>query len=174
MPRRKPIADAQKRVLHLLSELSKAKRKLVIPTPVLSEMLLITHGVGQQYLEKIDKSRAFVVAPFDQKAAVELAVMTAMSSRERKKLRAGSNATAAKLKFDRQIVAIAKTNSATTIYTGDEGLATFAKANGIEAIKLDELPLPEKDRQLDIAWPERDELDEAPEPPAEIPDPPPE
>jgi hypothetical protein len=45
---------------------------------------------------------------------------------------------------------------ATTIYTGDEDLA----ANGIEAIRLDELPLPEKDRQLDIAWPERDELDE--------------
>lgn len=159
-----------------MSELSKAKRKLVIPTPVVSEMLLLTHGFGQQYLEKINKSRAFVVAPFDQKAAIELAVMTAISRREKKKLRAGSNATAAKLKFDRQIVAIAKTSGATTIYTGDGDLATFAKENGIEAVKLEELPLPEGARQMDfLAWPEKDDPDETPDPPAELPDlPPPE
>lgn len=159
----KAIPDAQKRVLHLLNELSKARRKLIIPTPVLSEMLLLTQTAGQQYLEKINKSRAFVVAPFDQKAAIELALMTALSKRQAKKLRAGSAVTAAKLKFDRQIVAIAKVNGAKTIYAGDGDLATFAKDNGIEAIKLEELVLPESDRQMDIIWPISDETDEAQE-----------
>ena len=170
----KPVSDAQQRVLHLLSELSKAKRKLIIPTPVLSEMLLLTQTAGQAYLEKINKSRAFIVAPFDQKAAIELALMTAVSKRQARKLRAGSAVTAAKLKFDRQIVAIAKVNGATTIYASDSDLATFATNNGLEAIKLEELELPEKDRQMDfLAWPDKDESDEAPEPPAELPDTPP-
>ena len=160
------IEDAQKRVLHLIGELSKARRKLIIPTPVLSEMLLLTQGVGQQYLDKLNKSRAFVVAPFDQKAAIELAVMTAMSKRQRKKLRAGSAATAAKLKFDRQIVSIAKVNGATTIYTSDDDLAAFAKSNGIEAVDLKDLELPETDRQTTFVWPTDDEADEAPEAPS--------
>lgn len=159
------IVDAQKRVLHLVTELSKARRKLLIPTPVLSEMLILTQGTGQQYLEKINKSRVFEIVPFDQRAAIELALMTAVSKRQAKKLRAGSAITAAKLKFDRQIVATAKVHGATTIYAGDNDLATFARNHGLEAIKLYELTLPETDRQITFAWPTSDEADEAQEAP---------
>lgn len=171
-----PIPDAQTRVLHLIGELSKERRRLIIPTPVLSEMVLLTEGVGQQYLARIEKSRSFLVAPFDTKAAIELAAMTALSRRQKKKLRPGNPLTVAKLKFDRQIVAIAKVNGATTIYAGDHALATFAKANGINAIKLEELPLPEGARQMDLlkAWPETHEPDEGPHPPAEPAEPAPE
>jgi hypothetical protein len=133
-------------------------------------MLLLTQGIGQQYLERIDKSRAFFVAPFDQKAAIELAVMTAMSKRQAKSSRPGSAATAAKLKFDRQIVAIAKVNGVTTIYSSDHDLATFAKNNGIEAVSLENIVLPEVDRQLDFfEWPTIGEADEDGDAPPEAP-----
>jgi len=149
----KPVVEAQKRLLHLVSELSKQRRKVVIPTPVLGEMLLLTQGAGQKYLEKINRSRAFIIAPFDQMAAIELAVMTAMSKNQAKRLKAGSVTTAAKLKFDRQIVAIAKVQGATTIYSNDKELGKFAKAQGIEVIKLEELDLPAADQQMTIEWP---------------------
>jgi hypothetical protein len=48
----------------------------------------------------------------------------------------------AKLKFDRQIIAIEKVNAANTIYTDDTGLAVVAKGNGLKIVHTWELPLP--------------------------------
>lgn len=47
----------------------------------------------------------------------------------------------AKIKFDCQIIAIAKANNITTIYTDDEQLTKRAKKLGIEVISSEELPL---------------------------------
>jgi hypothetical protein len=52
-----------------------------------------------------------------------------------------------KVKFDRQIVAIARVVQATTIYTDDENLAATAKAVGIQSIGLAELTLPAETAQ---------------------------
>lgn len=59
-------------------------------------------------------------------------------------------ATRAKVKFDRQIVAIARVVGARAIYTNDDQLAKHAKAAGIEAIAPDELPDPPNSPQLEF------------------------
>lgn len=56
--------------------------------------------------------------------------------------RSGASWPWVKVKFDRQIVAIAKVASANIIYTDDEGLRSFAEAQGLRVVRLAELPLP--------------------------------
>ena len=67
--------------------------------------------------------------------------------------RSGASATWVKVKYDRQIVAIAKVAHADTIYTDDEGLRGFAEAQGLSVVKLAELPLPATRAQLQIDLP---------------------
>ncbi len=102
------------------------------------------------------------------RAAVELAIMTAKDIKDGDK-RAGSTATMAKLKFDRQIVAIAKVNSGSPIYTNDENLIKFANARDVETIALWDLPLPPEDAQMGLLL-ANVEMDEAPEPEPETED----
>jgi hypothetical protein len=59
----------------------------------------------------------------------------------------GSNEPWAKVKFDRQIVAIARVLQATTIYTDDENLAATANTVGISTLGLADLPLPPETAQ---------------------------
>ena len=57
-------------------------------------------------------------------------------------LRAGTQSTRAKLKFDRQIIAIARTQNQTTIHSDDEDIATLASPLGLEVIPVHALPVP--------------------------------
>jgi hypothetical protein len=61
--------------------------------------------------------------------------------------RSGSTESMAKVKFDRQIVAIAKVNHAHAIFSDDENIRKFAIANGVNPIAIWELPLPPVDAQ---------------------------
>jgi hypothetical protein len=56
----------------------------------------------------------------------------------------------AKIKFDRQIVAIAKVARATTIYSDDSDVRVIAAAEGIAVVGLAELELPDTKRQGDL------------------------
>lgn len=58
------------------------------------------------------------------------------------------------MKFDHQIVAIARVENATVIYSDDNHLGRFARRHGIEVFGIASLPLPPEDRQgglFDIA-----------------------
>ena len=57
-------------------------------------------------------------------------------------LRAGTNATRAKLKFDRQILAIARIEGEDTIYSDDKELAKLGKPIGFTIIPIHKLPSP--------------------------------
>ena len=59
------------------------------------------------------------------------------------------DATWAKLKYDRQIVAIAKVAGATTIYSDDEDIRTIAATANIQVIGIADLPLPAEAAQMD-------------------------
>ena len=105
------------RIDHLIETLEKRRETIVIPTPALSEVLVHANDAGAGYLEILNTSRCFRIEPFDQRAAVELATMTREAQQEGN-LRAGTQATRAKLKFDRQIIAIARTQDETTRVPG--------------------------------------------------------
>lgn len=138
---RAPLQDVKARVELLIKTIKNDKEVIIVPTPVLSEILVHAGTAGSRYLQELSNRRWFRIEPFDQGAAVELADMTrdALSAGD---LRAGTDATRAKLKFDRQIIAIAKALNETVIYSDDKDIATLAGALGIEVISTFGLPAP--------------------------------
>jgi hypothetical protein len=111
---------------------------------------------SQLIVEELGKHSVFRIEPFDERAAIEVAAMTRAAIKGGKK-RGSSVATWAKIKYDRQIVAIAKVAQATTIYSDDGDIGTIAKQVGISVIGLADLPLPPEDRQhlLPLVQPEK-------------------
>ena len=146
-----PLQDVKARIESLVETIKSNKGTIVVPTPVLSEILVHAGAAGAQYLQELDTRRWFRIEPFDQRAAVELAAMTreALSAGD---LRAGTKATRAKLKFDRQIIAITRILNETVIYSDDEDIAKLAKALGIQVISILELPLPAPDSQHEMQF----------------------
>jgi predicted nucleic acid-binding protein len=153
----KPIERLDERIEDLIERWQKGNEKAIIPTPVLSEFLIVAGSQGADYLDEIENASHFIVRSFDQKAAVELAALyqtmdAKLSKRARK---VGNSDTKAKMKFDRQIVAIAKSNGATTIYSDDNGVKNFAAEVGITVVKTHELPYPSpKVQKLEFGEPE--------------------
>jgi predicted nucleic acid-binding protein len=144
-----PVTAVQARVAHLVETLAKARTKIIIPTPALSEILVRAGDAGPAYLDIVNKSASFRIVPFDQRAAVEVAaaLREALDAGDKK---GGSKAPWAKLKFDRQILAIAKVEGATTIYSDDSDIQRFAKGTGIEVVPIDALPLPPEKAQQSL------------------------
>ena len=93
------------------------------------------------YVEKLARIRNILIKPFDEMAAIELAAVE-VEDRSKGDKRGGSTGIWAKIRFDRQIVAIARTNKARRIYSDDLDLAKFATKLGIEVIPTWELSLP--------------------------------
>jgi hypothetical protein len=143
----KQIDYVAERVAYLVKTIDGSKSRIIIPTPVLSELLVrATPQETQRILDEINGAAVFRVEPFEMRAAIELAVMTRTAIAAGNK-KGGDAETWAKVKFDRQIVAIARVVQASTIYTDDENLAATAKAVGIQPIGLAELALPPETAQ---------------------------
>ena len=154
-----PVDRCKDRIGHLISVLEKRKDKILIPTPVLSEILVRAGDAGPEYLDILNMAACFRIAPFDQRAAVEVAAMTREAIDEGDK-KGGSESTWAKVKFDCQIAAIAKVESAATIYSDDGNLARFARKAGLTVIPIHELPLPPESTQQSLDFEEKDNSSE--------------
>ena len=94
-----------------------------------------------QYLDEINGRACFKIVAFDQRAAIEAALRMADALKAKDK-RSGTLSPLHKVKFDRQIVAIAKVESAKTIYSDDKDMAKYAEQSEISIIKVEDLPLP--------------------------------
>ena len=118
---------------------------------MLSEVLVRGRSAVGEWLTKVRSVPGFRVGNFDQKAAVELALMTDAALKTGKK-RGASAASAPwqKVKFDRQIIAIAKSEQAARIYSTDVDLRKLAAAEGLQALDLSDLPLPPSKLQQDL------------------------
>jgi predicted nucleic acid-binding protein len=147
---KKPVQRIKDRIEKLLEDLDSESERIILPTPVLSEFLVLAGKDGPGYLDTLSGMKNILVKPFDQVAAIELAAMEVEDRLKRGK-RAGSTSPWAKLRFDRQIVAIAKTNGATRMYSDDEDVMKFAARIGIKVIPTWELPLPAA-KQIDIRY----------------------
>jgi hypothetical protein len=139
-----PVDRIDERVELLIETLEEDGETIIIPTPVLSEFLILADKDGPHYLTVLDKTRVFRIASFDERAAVELAAIH-RDEKERHggDKKGGAKETWAKIKFDRQILAIARTNGAHTIYSDDEGVEKLAKRLGIDIVKTWNLPIPQ-------------------------------
>lgn len=129
------------RVSGLLEEARKQRQRLFIPTPALSEFAA---KASPEELDFIQTQLTFRVAPFDAKAALECGELVRnWAQKEDKKDRH-------KAKFDMQIVAISKVVGATMLVTSDVNLQNRAKAQGIKAVDILDLDLPDSRRQTDL------------------------
>ena len=141
------VSDCHLRISYLLSELQKARATIVIPAPVIAEILVHAGAAGPEWLRILTTSRYFRPAPFDALAAVECAAMS------QKRLGAGklTGQERAKAKFDEQIVAIGRIERVATIYSDDADIRRLADENtrviGIAALQL---PPQEAQGRLDL------------------------
>jgi predicted nucleic acid-binding protein len=139
-PRVKGVGQVDAKLLHLIDTLDKQRDVVIVPTPALSETLIGAGDAAPQYLEILSKTPRFRIASFGSRAAVEAA------ARHREALQAGDKKEGAeswaKVKFDRQIIAIAKVEGAERIYSNDADIYRFGRAEGLEIIALQDLPDP--------------------------------
>jgi len=145
-----PIQYARERVEGLIAELQKTGTKIVVATPALSEIMVrVGVSVAQQYVSVMSKLAVFKIAPFDTRAAIETALMHghAIGGEDGRTATAGTHA---KLKYDRQIVAIAKTEGVQVLYTDDEDQRRFAERHGMTVRGLADLPVPTSSGQIDL------------------------
>lgn len=149
-PRLKDGVGSNPRIDHLVATIQKSGERIIVPTPALSELLVRAGDAAPEYLRIITQSKFFRIAEFGTRAAVEAAALTREAIDRGSKHGATPDATWAKVKFDRQIVAIARALSATTIYTNDDQLAQHARAVGIAAFKINDLPEPAVSPQIEM------------------------
>lgn len=139
----KPLKYAKERVEGLIAGLGTSDR-LIIPTPVLAEALVVAEDAGPELIDKIQSMAKIVIAPFDQRAAVELAMMHRETMEITGKKKGTSLEPWQKVRFDRQIAAIAKVNASDAIYCDDKKLCEFAKSVDLKVKSTWDLTVPEK------------------------------
>jgi predicted nucleic acid-binding protein len=130
------------------------KDTIVIPTVVFAE-IMYTAGVEavQSYMALLRKQKRIVIAPFDEKAAVELGLINSEIKARGGPKRSGQTGDWAKVKYDRLLLATGKAHGVTSIYTDDGDLANLARRHGIEAFQTCDLPVrpvPPEDPQRDL------------------------
>ena len=134
------VERAAERVLYLLETLTQIPdSKAGIPAPVLCEVLIGAGNAYDRYLHTLN-DEPFVILPFDYDAALEAAGAISTDG-----LRAGARGpgtTRAKIKFDHQIVAIAKVNGADAIYSDDKEVIRLAQKAGLAAQRSTDLDMP--------------------------------
>ena len=139
-----PVTKLAKRLELLIADLHRAKTRVVLPAPAVSEFLVIADESGPDYLAEIDKKSAFTIEPFDAMAAVEAAATTRKAiARGNKK--SGASGAWQTVKTDRQIVAVAKTCGAMRIYSNDGDVVKIAADCNIEVVQVWQLPIPPED-----------------------------
>ena len=147
-PRIREGVGSNPRVDHLVDTLDKSRSRIIVPTPALSELLVGAKDAAPAYLDIISRSRFFRIEPFGTKAAVEAADMTRNAIAMGDKRGGATDSTWQKVKFDRQIVAIAKVTGCTTVYSDDDDVRRFAERVAIPTVALPQLPDPPAPPQL--------------------------
>lgn len=108
-----------------------------------------TDDATTEWLNELEKKSAVEVCAFDRRAAFECAFIERGAHQKGDK-KHGSDSAYQKVKFDRQIVAIAKSRNAGLIVSDDDSLRRVSLSVGLQVSKIEELPVPDDARQLQI------------------------
>jgi len=133
----KPVTQFKERIAALIEDLSAANDVIGVPTPALAETLVRSGPNRAQYMRVLNDTWKFQLLPFDARAAIDAADLVAA-------IKSGKEPweTWAKIKFDIQIVAIAKAEGASVIYSDDQDIEKYARRFGIPVIRICDLPSP--------------------------------
>lgn len=114
----------------LIAELSRAKTRVLIPAPCITELLVHAGAAATDYNDRLNRNAAFEVVPFDRRAATDCASLLAdaWAKTQHRKV------THTKFKYDWMITACATSRGVKTIYSDDADIAACGKAVGIRVI----------------------------------------
>ncbi len=138
------IEDGLARIQQLVTEIEKAKGRIIVPTPVLAEILVKAGAAGPGWLAIMENSAVFRIAEFDKRAAFEFAQLHIGSLARRK-----SGEEKRGIKFDDQILAISRVNGATILYSDDKGIKSKSSEK-LKVVTLAEMLPLKKDPQLNL------------------------
>lgn len=116
---------------------------MIVPTPVLAEVMVRAGNSGQAWLTTLKGRRAIRIAGFDELAAIECAAL--FSERSLRK----NSTSRTKAKFDEQIVAIAVVENAEMILSDDADLSKLAP-DGLIVQGISSLELPPEAAQSEL------------------------
>ena len=133
-----PLDHVSERIDYLLRRLSAAKTTVMIPSPVLTEVLCIAKSAQARLIQSLQRD-PFVVVPFDTRAAIECADLLAFHFAQKGRQK-GVPGARAKIKFDRQIVAIARANGASEVFSDDDDVRKEAMRVGLKVNRTIDLP----------------------------------
>lgn len=145
----KPVVHCQERVEGLLEGFDKADVQLLVPTPVLSELLIRAEDRQLEVLATLTNKKSVQVPAFDQAAAVENAAL-----RRTKIARKARSETKKEVSFDLQILAIARVAGAKAVLSDDEQLRKRAQQAGMEVLGIADLSVPDNRRQMQMLFAE--------------------
>lgn len=124
------------------------KRKIIgIPAPAWAEFLAGAKLAMPEIINKFGGKRAIQILPFGDAEAIEAAEIERRFKRRVKGENQGSRTI---VKYDRQILAIARTQNAEILYTDDDKMAKEANRLSIKVCKTDDLPLPPEPPQQEL------------------------
>jgi predicted nucleic acid-binding protein len=146
---KQPVTFVKERIQGLIDFLDKNKEQVLIPTPALSETLVYASKARATYLGQFTKTAAFRIVPFGEKAAIEAADMTAKALSQGNK-RGDMLGCWLKIKHDRQIVAVAKAEGVSVIYSNDNDIKNIAELERIQVIDVASLPIPAATAQASL------------------------
>jgi hypothetical protein len=136
-----PVERFKERIEELVNTLNADDTLVGVPTPVVAEILVRYPENKIEYLEALRNRYRFDIVPFGIKAAIEASELIAKLVAETKQ--PGSQWQ--KVKFDIQIVSMAKAEEKLTmLYADDKGIVNNAIRLGIPVMRICDLPLPRK------------------------------
>jgi hypothetical protein len=131
------VSHFKERVAYLASSMDISNNTIGVPTPAMAEVLVRAGTARAKYVSLLSDTWRFQLLPFDSRAAIESAELIAAIKSNKEKWE-----TWAKVKFDIQIVSIAKAESAALIYSDDKDIENYAKRLKIQVVRICDLPLP--------------------------------
>lgn len=134
--------ETKARINFLIDETRKARGRIVIPAPALSEFFA---RARPEEVRLLLEEKVFRIAPFDTRAALECGAIYKIWLSGQSK-----TASKTKVKFDLQILSIAKSNNAVLLVTNDLQLQTMAAQYRVLVKPVEDLALPDSARQLKL------------------------
>ncbi|YCH28992.1 PIN domain-containing protein [Erwinia sp. D4-22] len=143
------VDNLELRAKALLEHIERNGGTIVIPTPVLAEYLLGIDGEKNKHAQvaQIYSMNCFEIIPFEELAAIECSLLPSLQEFKQFAKQIDSNQTANKIRFDRQIIAIAKANGITEVWSCDGEVIKKGREVGIEVRSIEEMrPMPLSDQ----------------------------
>lgn len=145
-------ADDKARIEYFIERVEKAKAKVIFPMVCVAEFLVGAELAGIEFLNTLDRKAPILMADFNKAAAFELAQIdrAAIGAGDKKD---ESEENWQKIKTDRQLVATGKSLGAQLVISNDRGVRNNALRINMQAMRIQELELPESAKQMYLVAP---------------------